>query len=166
MWSKVNKYSWPFNPGSSSLALMFLIFTDFPLSVPKTSLRRKKLQPSYVKSAAILKTNARGYKRLYAWFERYVADHNDDCFIKSFPFQDGGRWHGRVSISLNFFLQNNHRNWFIKGLSCISTLLRFQRVSSYLKMKWVEKNTLTWKVVRSLFIIPIEHACGTYKTFS
>ena len=148
MWSKVNKNFWPFNPGSSSLALMFLIFTDFPLSVAKTSRRRKKLQPSYVKSAAILKTNARGYKRFYAWFERYVADHNDDCFIKSFPFQDGGRWHGRVSISLNFFLQNNHRNWFIKGLSCISTLLRFQRVFSYLKMKWVEKNTLTWKVVR------------------
>lgn len=56
----------PFKPGSSSLALIFVILTDFTLSVAKTSLWRKKLQPSKDRSAAMSKTNARGYYRLCA----------------------------------------------------------------------------------------------------
>ena len=48
----------PFNPGSPSLYLIFLIFMDLPLNVAKISRWRKKLQPSKVNTldeeAAIL----------------------------------------------------------------------------------------------------------------
>ena len=62
----------PFKPGSSSLALIFVILTDFTLSVAKTSLWRKKLQPSKDRSAAMSKTNARGYYRLCACLSCYL----------------------------------------------------------------------------------------------
>ena len=86
----------PFSPGSSSTALMFFIFTDLPLSVAKTSLCRKKLQPSYVKSAAMLK-NARGWPFhssyiTYSFTLDFAAGPVTYVFV-----QNGGRWFGRVS---------------------------------------------------------------------
>ena len=86
----------PFSPGSSSTALIFFIFTDLPLSVAKTSLCRKKLQPSYVKSAAMLK-NARGWPFhssyiTYSFTLDFAAGPVTYVFV-----QNGGRRFGRVS---------------------------------------------------------------------